>query len=381
MNPNVKFINSNLKSFFDDIEENQNLICFGISKLLEYFSDKYKEYNEALKEMSAIADNNIDKQGGYYVYKNKQIPIISPQEISGFTNVIILIAVANYQTVLEICNQIQSLGLSTKVECYSLLLLMNHPYREINNFDAEKIIFSDVPPKIPKVIHSFWFSDEPKPFQYLKCIDSWKLKCPEYEIIEWNLHNYDISKSKYMLQAYEKRKWAFISDYARLDVVYEYGGIYLDMDVELLKSINAFLKINNFFCKDDRGFVDLGSGFGAIKKSKVISKLLKTYENKNFILDNGNIDIEPQPRFLVSFFQEMGMSPTLNSEIVNNEVLFLSNDYFKVALGNGSKQKWSGNEVAIHWHNGGWKEKEQTDEWKRNRGYLAELQNFFTQKE
>ena len=88
---------------------------------------------------------------------------------------------------------------------------------------------------IPKKIHYFWIGGNPKPESVLYCIDSWKKYCPDYEIIEWNESNYDFTKNEYMRQAYEAKKWAFVTDYARLDVIYKYGGIYLDTDVELIK--------------------------------------------------------------------------------------------------------------------------------------------------
>ena len=78
---------------------------------------------------------------------------------------------------------------------------------------------------IPKVIHYCWFGGNPIPEKDRRYIEGWKEKCPDYEIIEWNERNYDVSKNKYMAQAYEEKKWGFVSDYARLDLVYQYGGI------------------------------------------------------------------------------------------------------------------------------------------------------------
>ena len=89
---------------------------------------------------------------------------------------------------------------------------------------------------IPKIIHYCWVGGKPKPQSVLYCIESWKRCCPDYEIREWNESNYDFTKNEYMRQAYEAKKWGFVPDYARLDIVYEYGGIYLDTDVEMLRS-------------------------------------------------------------------------------------------------------------------------------------------------
>ena len=91
---------------------------------------------------------------------------------------------------------------------------------------------------IPKVIHYCWFGKNPKPPLIQKCMDSWKQVLPEYEIIEWNEDNFDVAENQYAKEAYENKKWAFVTDYVRLKVLYEHGGIYLDSDVEILKPMD-----------------------------------------------------------------------------------------------------------------------------------------------
>ena len=94
---------------------------------------------------------------------------------------------------------------------------------------------------IPKVIHYCWFGGNPLPEEAKRCIESWKKYCPDYKIIEWNENNYDVNSNEYMKAAYKEKKWAFVSDYARIDVVYKCGGIYMDTDVELVKELDTFL--------------------------------------------------------------------------------------------------------------------------------------------
>ena len=95
---------------------------------------------------------------------------------------------------------------------------------------------------IPKVIHYCWFGRNPLPEPAKRCIEGWQRVCPAYEIREWNEENYDIgSACAFVRDAYRSRKWAFVSDYVRLDVVYRYGGIYLDTDVELLRAPDELL--------------------------------------------------------------------------------------------------------------------------------------------
>lgn len=107
---------------------------------------------------------------------------------------------------------------------------------------------------IPKKIHYCWFGRNPLTESAKKCIESWKKYCPEYEIIEWNENNFDLTENRYAREAYEQKKWAFVSDYARLKIVYEQGGIYMDVDVELIKPLDELTELDGYmgFEKRDR---------------------------------------------------------------------------------------------------------------------------------
>ena len=131
---------------------------------------------------------------------------------------------------------------------------------------------------IPKKIHYFWFGNAPKPAKVLKMIDSWKRNCPDYEIIEWNEENYDIHKHPFMEHAYLDKKWAFVSDYARIDVLVEHGGIYLDTDVEILKSFDDLLSNHAFIGFERPNLVNDGQGFGCEPNHPVFKEMLQVYD-------------------------------------------------------------------------------------------------------
>ena len=113
--------------------------------------------------------------------------------------------------------------------------------------------------KIPKVIHYFWFGNNPKPKIVKKCIASWKKVCPDYEIKEWNESNFDVNICDYTREAYEAKMWGFVSDYARLWVIYRYGGFYLDTDVELIRSLDTLRQNKTFFASDSLRLSDTSS--------------------------------------------------------------------------------------------------------------------------
>lgn len=136
--------------------------------------------------------------------------------------------------------------------------------------------------KIPKKIHYFWFGNNPKPEIVNKCINSWKQFMPDWEIIEWNEKNYDVHCCKYVEQAYEAKKWAFVSDYARFDILNRFGGLYMDTDVELLKRIPDEYFMNPFITVDSNGMVAPGQVIALTSNHWLAENIIKSYKNNSF---------------------------------------------------------------------------------------------------
>lgn len=141
--------------------------------------------------------------------------------------------------------------------------------------------------QIPKVIHYCWFGKGPVPEKNMRCIESWKKWCPDYEIIQWNEDNYDLRKNRYMMQAYEQGKYGYVPDYARIDLLYRYGGIYFDTDVELVRNIDDLLYLKGFTSFEEYPMVNFGGGSGSIKKLGVLKEILEFREKYDFIDSNG----------------------------------------------------------------------------------------------
>ena len=141
---------------------------------------------------------------------------------------------------------------------------------------------------IPKKIHYCWFGGKELPEEAKRCIESWKKYCPDYEIIQWNENNYNINKNEYTKYTYENKKFAFLTDYVRLDVIYNEGGIYLDTDVELLKSLDDLLDCDGYIGMEQVGTINTGQGFGAIKGHPFIKENKEFYENYKVCSENGN---------------------------------------------------------------------------------------------
>lgn len=144
---------------------------------------------------------------------------------------------------------------------------------------------------IPKKIHYMWFGGNPLPESTKKYIESWKKFCPDYEIKQWDETNFDVHCCKYVEEAYNAKKWAFVSDYARFNALYQDGGIYLDTDMEVLRSFDSLLKHTAFF-----GFATEGLTlpvFGSEAGTKFIRDMLDDYNNRSFINEDGTYDTTP----------------------------------------------------------------------------------------
>ncbi len=151
--------------------------------------------------------------------------------------------------------------------------------------------------EIPKILHYCWFGNGKKNKTILHCMKSWGKYCSDYKIMRWDEETFDISKSPiYVQEAYKSKKWAFVSDYVRLWALYNFGGIYVDTDVEIIKSLNEFLNLDGF-----SGFSEIRQNdyqipaalMGAVKNNNYIKYLLGYYDkNRRFIKSDGSLDIK-----------------------------------------------------------------------------------------
>jgi mannosyltransferase OCH1-like enzyme len=134
---------------------------------------------------------------------------------------------------------------------------------------------------IPKKIHYIWFGKGEKNDRIKQCIESWKKYMPDYEIIEWNEDNFDINCNEFCKQAYENKKYAFASDVARLKVLYEHGGIYMDTDVEVYKPLDDFLNEEGFTGFEDVHY-PVTATMGCVKGNPIIKMMLDYYDCVDF---------------------------------------------------------------------------------------------------
>jgi hypothetical protein len=167
---------------------------------------------------------------------------------------------------------------------------------------------------IPKIIHYCWFGGNPLPELAIKCIASWKKYFPDYEIKEWNETNYDVHKIPYISEAYNAKKYAFVSDYARFDILYKYGGIYFDTDVEVIKPFDDILKNGGFmgfeFVRKLYGVgiaCNSGLGIGCNSGLEIVYKILEYYSNLRFINIDGSYNLHTVVEYVTDIFKKNGL--------------------------------------------------------------------------
>lgn len=216
---------------------------------------------------------------------------------------------------------------------------------------------------IPKTIHYCWFGNNPIPDKYKKYMESWSQFMPDYRIIEWNENNFDIQQNEYCRQAYENKKWAFVSDFARLKIIYEYGGIYLDTDVELIQSLSPLVSNGNGFIGFQNPYeINTGLGFAAQEHSECIRKMLEIYNKSNFIRVDGALDLTPCPVFNTVVLRKLGMKTGKKNctEIQNVlDIKVLPIDYLNPTDLDDLKVHITSNTYSIHHFTATWYSNEQ----------------------
>lgn len=213
---------------------------------------------------------------------------------------------------------------------------------------------------IPKTIHYCWFGGSPLPKSALKCIQSWKKHFPDYEIKEWNESNYDVHKIPYISEAYEAKKYAFVSDYARFDIIYNHGGIYFDTDVEVIKPFDDILDSGAFFgCETDGGDVQCriavapGLGIGAPAGLDIYKEILDYYGKLVFANADGTLNTQTVVAHTTSILKNHGLNEYRGIQTLENITIY-PKEYFNPLNNNTGKIDKTGNTHSIHHYSMTW---------------------------
>lgn len=225
------------RQFADEIKhQNRHIICYGAGLVAMATEHIFQEEHIA-ERVCCFIDRDVSKHGTSIRYDGRSIKIFNIDDLlcMDLTDKVLLISLEVFGAVLDALDGYVELA---GLPCYI--------FTEINkSYIAEKGVHVEGKPtgeqEIPKIIHYAWLGGGIMKEDVLRCIDSWKTYCPRYEFVCWTEDNYDVFQNRYMRESYEAGQYAFTADFLRLDVLYKHGGVYLDVDVELLRSLDDFL--------------------------------------------------------------------------------------------------------------------------------------------
>ena len=206
---------------------------------------------------------------------------------------------------------------------------------------------------IPKIIHYCWFGRGEKPELAKKCIASWRKSCPDFEIREWNEGNCDYLSIPFMAEAYAARKYAFVSDVMRLIVLEQYGGVYFDTDVEVLRDISPLLDDEGFIGFENDQFVNSGQVMAAKAHHPVIQEMIEEYKKLHFTNADGTATPVGCPRLNTDVMERFGLIRNGREQVVAGIHVYPA-DYFNPVDSTTGKLTKTENTYSIHWYSMSW---------------------------
>ncbi|MDA3055541.1 MULTISPECIES: glycosyltransferase family 32 protein [unclassified Campylobacter] len=228
---------------------------------------------------------------------------------------------------------------------------------------------------IPKIIHYCWFGGNPLPELALKYIESWKKYCPDYEIIEWNESNFDVNALQYTKEAYEAKKYAFVADVARLKALYEFGGIYMDTDMELLKNIDDLMNDKFFLGFESSEYVNLAI-CGSESKSDILQEMLDYYKTHKFMLENNQLNTTTIVTIMTNILSKYGLKLNGELQTVAGCRVYPA-DYFYPKNFYTNKLNFTNNTYGIHHYDSSWLDEKEKFKIKQRDYYVNKFGIFF----
>ena len=302
-------------------------------------------------DICAVIDNDPAKRYSKVRLPGRILPVISEREFTSLevdeSKTVILLTMGDFWSVLSSLDNMPTLSL---LSCYIYpLVRLEENEKNIYNVQMKQNeLKSRGEFLIPKIIHYCWFGRSEMPVLAKACIESWKKFCPDFEMRLWNEDDYDVGKNPYMLAAYKDRKWAYVSDYARIDVVNQYGGIYLDTDVEILRSLDMLLREKAFAGFESEEYVSFGLGFGAMVNNPILCDILKLYETLPW--DGGKVAC---PIYQTEVLEKHGLKRRNSFQRLENMTV-LPVRYLSPMSVNSGRRHYFPDSFAIHHYAGSW---------------------------
>ena len=256
----MRLLNASVEDFLEKVrQEKLRVIFFGTGMLMKTWLPEVFLRHGVAGSAECCLDNDSSKWGGRLPWSGEELEIRPPEALYGMDlgQAVILIASSYFASIID---QLDAMHLPESLPCYvAPIMHITHPPRQ---------------ELIPKVIHCCWFGKKPMPEHAQKCLASWRDHCPGYEIRVWSEENYDLSRNDYMREAYEAGAYGYVPDYARIDLLYRYGGFYLDTDVRLLRGLDDLRTLKGFTSFEEYPTINFGGGSGAVQGLPILKDIL-----------------------------------------------------------------------------------------------------------
>ncbi len=331
--------------------EQKNIIVYGAGMIGQIVLPDIIECFRLKEYLRFYVDADPYKQGKHISVSGSDYEIKDLEYLKAYgrqeKNLTILITNSHFEPVLRNLDQLAELN---GAEAYIVPVIQ---LTELKKTVKPAPVRISQKPLIPKVIHYCWFSGKEMPDGFKKCVESWRKYCPDYEIRRWDESNYDITGNLYMKQAYDHQKWGFVPDYARLDILFRHGGIYMDTDVELVRNLDELLYQEAFCGVEKWGNINMGGCSGAVAGHPMIRKMLESRESVSFIREDGTLNLETCGVYETKPFIAEGMRVDNQVQTVGGMTVY-SSDYFSPFDYMSGELTMTANTFSIHHFNGGW---------------------------
>ncbi len=339
-----------IAEYFDELKT-KDIICWGSGKHFRNRTVPFLWESGLIRKLKAVVG---DSAGAVPWPDGRSIDIIRKGDLAalGSENTVLLIAVTGYD---EILNQLHTDERLSKFEAIPSIYLESL-------YEDMQLLLADKPPEnfrmnenemIPRIIHGIWFSGDPMPELYLKCLESWKKYSQGYEIKIWNLETYKPDHCLFFEQAIEHRNWSFASDYARADILRRYGGIYMDLDVEMLRPIDNLLYNDAYMSFESLDRIECGSGMGAKPGHPILQEICESYESRPYLKSDGTWDNSTCPVRYTKVIEKHGLKKNGGFQFVEDITVYP----FEVLTGKSFETGIIYNtplSLTVHHHNGSW---------------------------
>ncbi len=345
----MKVQNVEIDTFASAVKgQSQKIVLYGAGVIGKVVLPYFIEEKQLEEDILFVADGDPRKHGDFVKIGEKDIPICSPEKLEQVKEKFaILITGSRYEGILRYLEQMEFLS-GTDVYIFPQMLV-----KKCRLFPKQEIRRVSEHPLIPKTIHYCWFGGGEMPEVWKRYQESWKRFCPDYQIVEWNEKNYQVEDRKFTSQAYRHKKWSFVSDMARLDILYKYGGIYLDTDVELTRPLDDLLYQPGFVGVEKWGVVNSGGGCGAVPGHPIIGEILEERLRVPFEYEDGSLNLESSGYYESKPLLSHGFKPNNTVQVIDGMTVY-SSEFFHPFDYMSKELCITDNTYGIHHFTGSW---------------------------